>query len=107
MRTQSILLPLGSVAAILLAACGGSDYIDLTDPRDLELRENYYGLTVADIDGDGFNDIVSATTVTEDRRVLNRRMSVYPQNAVAPGFFLNPVHISLAGFDVGCWRCRW
>lgn len=79
---------------VVLASCGGggSDYIDMTPPAALDLRENFGGLAIADMDRDGFNDLVVGTNLTEDRQLLETRISIYRQNPTSPGTFLSPVH---------------
>ena len=75
--------------ALLLVGCGGGgDYIDMTPPEALELHENFGGVAVADFDADGLNDIAVGTTLTEDRQLVDTRISIYAQRPASPGSFL-------------------
>jgi len=76
--------------ALLLVGCGGGGYFDMVPPEALELRENFGGIAVADFDGDGLNDIAVGTTITEDRQLVDTRISIYTQRTASPGSFLPP-----------------
>ena len=79
--------------ALVLSGCGGGGgYVDMVPPEALELRENFGGLAVADFDADGFYDIAVGTSVTEDRRLVDTRISIYTQRSAAPGTFSSPRH---------------
>ncbi|MDH4124967.1 MAG: VCBS repeat-containing protein [Gammaproteobacteria bacterium] len=78
---------------LTLVSCGGgSKYVDLAPPAALELRENFGGIAIADFDADGLNDIAIGTSLTEDRRLLDTRISIYRQRLVAPGTYLPARH---------------
>ena len=82
------------LATLLLAGCGGggSDYVDMVPPAALELRENFGGIAVADFNSDGLTDIAVGTNLTEDRRLVDTRVSIFEQRADSPGSFLSPRH---------------
>ena len=79
---------------VVLVSCGGggSDYISMSPAAALDLRENFGGIAIADLDRDGFNDLIVGTNLTEDRQLLETRISVYRQSSTSPGTFLPPVH---------------
>lgn len=78
------------VAVLALVSCSGGGYYDLVPPEALELRENFGGIAVADFNADGLNDIAVGTTLTEDRRFVDTRISIYVQRPTSPGSFLAP-----------------
>jgi len=81
------------IAALALASCGGGgDYVDMVPPAALELRENFGGIVVADFDADGLNDIAVGTTLTEDRQLVAKRISIYTQRSTSPASFVPPRH---------------
>lgn len=80
------------VALVLFGCGGGGDYVDMTPPAALELRENFGGIAVADFNADGFSDIAVGTYLTEDRRHVDTRISIYAQRSSSPGSFLPPRH---------------
>ncbi|MCP5093714.1 MAG: VCBS repeat-containing protein [Gammaproteobacteria bacterium] len=81
------------VVCLVLGSCGGGgDYIDMVPPDALELTEHFGGVAVADFNADGLNDIAVGTTVSEDRQIVDKRISVYTQRPTLPGSFLQPQH---------------
>jgi hypothetical protein len=77
---------------LMIAGCGGggNGVIDMTPPEALLRTEHFSAVAAADMDGDGFTDIVTASDVTEDRRRLFSRLSIYRQDDTQPGRFLPP-----------------
>lgn len=78
------------VVLLALASCGGGGYYDLTPPEALELTEHFGGIAVADFDADGRIDIAVGTSLTEDRQLLDTRISIFTQHSTSPGSFLPP-----------------
>jgi hypothetical protein len=80
------------MALVLYGCGGGGEYIDMVPPEALELHENFGGIAIADFNSDGLNDIAIGTNVTEDRRLVDTRISIYEQRTDSPGSFLPPSH---------------
>ncbi|MGI9205762.1 MAG: FG-GAP repeat domain-containing protein [Woeseiaceae bacterium] len=89
-------LAIGLVTLSLIACGGGGKVIDLTEPADLELRENISGLAAADMNADGLNDLIVGSSLVENRQLISSRVSIYRQNPLAPGSFLSPTHVDYA-----------
>jgi len=79
------------VTFVVLISCGGGgDYFDMVPPEALELNEHFGGVAIADFDADGFNDIAVGTILTQDRQVVDERISIYTQRRASAGSFLPP-----------------
>lgn len=77
---------------VLLVGCGGGGgYVDMVPPEALELREDFGGITLADFNADGLNDIAVGTKTLKDRQLVDESVSVYIQHADSPGSFRAPV----------------
>ncbi len=93
-----------SLLALLLASCGGGgggggggDVIVLGDRGP---RNDYYGIDVADMNGDGFPDLIAAgfTIINDSER--SWYVSVLQQNAMSPGSFSAPQNFAYGPFEV-------
>jgi hypothetical protein len=93
MRRFSILV------LLLLAACGGGDGGSFVI-GDQRTRTDYLGMDLADMNGDGLIDVVAASVATDSSGGSDGSISIFLQNAGAPGTFTVPEHYPYGPIDV-------
>lgn len=78
-----------TLAATMMVACGSgnSGKVIVLNPGDGMPIESFNGMAIGDIDGDGFADIVVASSAFDGVATSKRRLSVFLKNANAPGTF--------------------
>lgn len=95
-----------SLLALCLATCsgcgggGGGGNEEVIVLGDRGPRDDYYSIDVADMNGDGFLDLVAAgfTIINDDDR--SWYVSVFRQDAMSPGSFLEPQNFTYGPFEV-------
>lgn len=81
------------LASILFAGCGGGSDKDVIalDPSPANPSRGFFGMDIADMNADGFPDIVAASAHNDGNNNFDYRINVFLQNPESPGTFNEPL----------------
>lgn len=97
-----------TIAALLLVGCGGggSGEVVVLNPGDGLPVEAFYGMDVADMDGDGLPDLVAASVFSDGNDNIERRLNVLLQDAASPGTFRPRTILPYVSNDGSAWNVQ-
>ncbi len=106
MKSTIALFAATSIA--LLAACGSSgdgEVIRLNPPDGIP-SEGFLGIDAADINMDGFTDLIAALAINDGHDNFDHQLAVFLQNSAAPGTFEAPIRIEDSLAQSSPWNLR-
>jgi hypothetical protein len=106
MLMKTSLRVLLAVGVIAQSGCGagGEGEVIVLNPGDGLPVESYQGMDVADMNDDGYPDIIAASARDDGNRNFEYRVNVFLQDATVPGSFAAPTRLTYGPTEGSAWN---